>query len=403
MLTLDLVRIRRSKGEILPRYIKKLDKLLPKAEQLIELYKEHIDRTRGELDETIRDIIGDGTDFLVLRGLSKLLSDRSEFTMQAPIDPRELRREIFERAAKAHPVTLHPDLHHRVNREQLLQEVADVFELTLAQVEAALYADLQDAYVLTAFDEIGPEALLHRYNLALAQAVLFRARSMHIDLFNANAKRLRQLMRFIKFFRLIASVIPIDGGYRFAIDGPMSIFRFCQKYGLQMANFLPALLLCEDWQMEAELLWDGKNDLCHFKLTSDSLLQSHFPDKGVYVTEEEKYFRKRWKDFDLEWELKPKTKIIRLGAQQVTISDYELAHPDGREVLLEFVGFWHRQSLLSKLKAIQEHDIQNLILIAPARLRVSENDLPQSDAAVYFFKDVVLPKRVVALAETLTS
>ena len=401
MLTLDLVRVRRSKGSILPRYVKMTPKLLEKAEVLLRLYEEHIGRTRGELEEAIRDVIGDGTDYLMQRGLSKLLSDRSEFEMTSELSPREVRQRLFELSAEVHPVALVPDLHHRTERSHVIAQVAEEFGVSSEQVEASFYADLQDSYILTKFEPMTPDKLLQRYNVALAQAVLFRATQLRVELYQANAKRLRQLMRYIKFFRLIADIKRQDKDYVFVIDGPVSLFRFCQKYGLQMANFLPALLLCEDWKLEAELRWDDKRDMCQFALKSDGSLVSYYKDRGVYVTEEEQYFRKRWKDFTLPWSLQPQAKIVRLGTQEVSVTDYLLRHEDGREVWVEIVGFWHRQSLLRKIQALKESDVRDLILVAPSRLRVSESNLQDTAQGIYFYKDVIHPKRVCELAETV--
>ena len=44
-------------------------------------------------------------------------------------------------------------------------------------------------------------------------------------------------------------------GYTFTIDGPLSLFTATNKYGLQIALFLPALLHCHDFRLDAELRW----------------------------------------------------------------------------------------------------------------------------------------------------
>ena len=44
-------------------------------------------------------------------------------------------------------------------------------------------------------------------------------------------------------------------GYVFHIDGPLSLFSATTKYGLQVALFLPALLHCADFRLDAELRW----------------------------------------------------------------------------------------------------------------------------------------------------
>jgi len=403
MLTFDLVRVKKSKGLVIPRYVKESKKLLEKASRLISIYKEYVGETRGELEEAIKDLIGDGTDYLLQRGFAKLLSDRSTFEMRASIEPSLVRQKLFEKTVPHHPIAVNPDLHHTVERHHIISDVAEELNLTIEEIEQTLYADLQDAYILEEFEDIEPVELLNRYNVALAQAVLFRASKMDIFLHNADAKRLRQLIRFVKFFRLISDIRPTDRGYHFVLDGPLSLFRFSQKYGLQMAKFLPALLLCEEWELEANLLWDEKKTRYHFRLDSNELLKSYYPDKGVYVTDEEKYFRKRWKSFKLDWSLQSKMKIIRLGTKDIIVTDYKVSHEDGRSVLLEILGFWHRDSLIRRLELLDEFNSEKIILVAPSRLRVSEQELAKYGSIVYFFKDVIQPKRIVEFAEKLTT
>ncbi|TNE44503.1 MAG: DUF790 family protein [Deltaproteobacteria bacterium] len=404
MLTSDLLRVKVIKDEIQPRYIDATKKrFLNHAERLIEVYKENVGQNRGVLDEDIKDVIGDGTDFVIQKGLSKLLSDRCEFEVVSRVPPRDLRERIFALSAQHHPVALQPDHHHTMDRNQLLTLVGEEFELSADEVEAAMYADLQDAYMLQSFDPIKAIDLLHRYNLALAQALLFRATHLYIELRNATAQRLRQMMRYIKFFRLIATAQPLGHNhYKIHIDGPLSLFRFTQKYGVQMATFLPALLLCDDWHLEAEIKWEDKKPPYRFFLDNDTELTSHYPDRGVYLTQEEQRFRKKWKTFTSEWSLEPHTQILRLGTHDTLVSDYILKHEDGREILLVVMGFWQRNTLLRKLELIQDFGPENLLIAAPARLRASQEDLPDEVAdRVYFFKEVIHPKKIAALADLL--
>lgn len=48
----------------------------------------------------------------------------------------------------------------------------------------------------------------------------------------------------------------LAAGYEAVLDGPASLFSQSQKYGIRMANFLPALPLCDRWEMTAEVLAD---------------------------------------------------------------------------------------------------------------------------------------------------
>jgi predicted nuclease of restriction endonuclease-like RecB superfamily len=404
MLTSDLLRARMRGDEVRPIYLDPGDRdARALAEALVALFAAYVGRTRGELDDALVELIGEGTDYLLHRGLAKLLSDRATFAVDAPCDPIELRRRVFERAAGCHPVALAPgDRVHTVTRDDVLAAVAGDLGLASTDVvERALYADLERAHVLRALDPIAPDALLHRYNVALAQAVLLRASALTVTIAPGDPARYRQLFRFIKFYRLMHSVRGDRGaGYAITLDGPASLFQLSSKYGLQMAEFLPALLLCEGWTLRAELLWGKERRPAFFALESGSGLRSHYPDKGVYVTDEERHFVERFAEVKTRWTLEKKPEIIDLGGHGVLIPDFVLRHADdGREALLEIVGFWRKGYLESRLQVLREHGPPNLVLAVSKRLRSSEDELADVPGEMFFFRDVILTREVLERAE----
>src|SRR5512146_3347310 len=110
MLTSDLLRARVVKGEVRPIYLDPADPaLLTLAAELIELHATGVGHTRGEREGAVAERVGEGTDYLLHRGLAKLLSDRTTFEVHAPCDPVALRRRVCELSAQHHPVALHDD------------------------------------------------------------------------------------------------------------------------------------------------------------------------------------------------------------------------------------------------------------------------------------------------------
>ncbi len=401
MLTSDLLRVKIKKEQIHPRWIDEgSPKYLRRAQEFIEIFKAHLGKKRGELEEQLRDVVGEETDYIVQRGMIKLLMDSAEFEIASKADPREIRRRAFQLAAENYPVTpMEPD-----RRREILQTVAEEFQMTPEEVEASLFGDLQEAHVLKAFSEMTPRQLLQRYNLALTQALLFRAESLKINLKKPTPQRLRQLYRYLKFFQLMATAEPReDGDFCFKVDGPLSLFRFHQKYGLQMAKFLPALLLCEDWSLEADIRWEYKNRKkrkLKFSLDSSAPLKSHYPDKGVYVTQEEQAFRDNWSEKKLGWKLKPRAEIFKLGPKDTLITDYQLVAPDGRSCFLAILGFWHPRWLQRKLQWVEKYAPPNIIFSAPAKLQTSKDPLPpEVENRVHFYKYVIQSKKITELAE----
>ena len=105
MLTADLAMSWQRGDRINPRYIDAEDgEYLRAAEDLIALFSSHGGRARASLEESLQEYVGTGTDYRILRGLIKLLTDRCEFETSAPAEPSEIRRALFHRARSRHPV-----------------------------------------------------------------------------------------------------------------------------------------------------------------------------------------------------------------------------------------------------------------------------------------------------------
>ncbi len=84
-------------------------------------------------------------------------------------------------------------------------------------------------------------------------------------------------------------------GYVLQIDGPLSLFSATTKYGLQVALFLPALLHCSDFRLEAELRWGPRREPRSFLLEPRDGLVSHQADTGTYTPVELKAFVERFR------------------------------------------------------------------------------------------------------------
>jgi hypothetical protein len=369
------------------------------------LYQKHLGKKRGALDAALTELVGEQTDYLVYRGLGKLLQDRSTFEVASPIDPRELREKVFTLSAAHHPVPEHGDPLHTFTRAAALAQVGLELKMRPEDVEEALYADLEEEQRLTESDPMAPEALLARYNVALAQAVLLRATKVTLTLAPGDAKRMRQLFRFIKFYRLMHTLSGSrQKGYTVVLDGPMSLFQHTGKYGLQLAEFLPALLLCRGWSMVAELQWGKERKPATFTLTSEDGLVSHYPDKGVYVTDEERHFQERFAALESQWDLEREGELFDLGGEGVLVPDFVARNRlDGREALIEVLGFWRKGYLESRVELLRKHGPKNLLLLVSHRLRSTAEEQGELPGHVVFFKDVIPSKDVLAWLRDIRS
>ena len=157
--------------------------MVEKAAAILHAFATNVGNARSAVDEALVEVEGDGIDHKLVRGLAKLCFDRSEFDTDAVLPPFELRKAVFGLAARTGPVLFGdaavPDDGAEPTRTAAALYAALGTELgtTGAALERALYADLPSEQLLKRVDVPGPEWLLHRYNVALVQAALLRARA----------------------------------------------------------------------------------------------------------------------------------------------------------------------------------------------------------------------------------
>lgn len=394
MLTSNLLRARVWKGEIRPENIATNDpELLGLAATLIESFESHLGRPRHELESELKELLGTGTEFLLQRGLAKLLWDRCEFDSPVAIDPFLLRQKVFALAAKCRQ-----ENQGHLKFGEIYQQLASELPLEEAfDVQNVLYADLKEEQHITEFKKVKPDWLLKRYNVALAQAVLFRASELKVRVANQPILAYRELFRRIKFFQLMYQVRGnSEEGYELELDGPMSLFRSSQKYGVQMANFLPTLLHLSEWSLDATILWGKAKEPKRFSLSHETGLEPYAWLTAQWQPEEMQFLKHRFDKVTTDWTLTEEPELIDLGGQGVLVPDYVFEHkPTGKRVLMEIFGYWRKGGLARRLQLLKEHGPPNLLLAVSEELHVDEElqeELPQE---VYTFRSIPNAREVV--------
>ena len=406
MLTGTLVRVRFSKQRIIPLYLRRDDpQWLEVAESLLLIFREGVGRTRGEIEAEIDEMVGEGLATLAHRGLAKILEDRAEFEVVADIAPDSLREKIFTAAAEQRK-TLRASGRARApfRRDAVLDAVAEELKLRPDQVASAMFADLRDENRLLSFDQaLDAQRLLDRYNVGLAQSVLLKSVHIEAEVRGEKPARYRQLFRQLKFHRLLYRVEgTMRDGFAIHIDGPLSLFSATNKYGLQMAMFLPALLLCRDFRLDAELRWGPKRDSRTFHLEASEGLVSHYADTGTYVPAELAAFVDRFRQVAPSWELSEATDVLELGREGVWVPDYQLRHKaTGLDVYVEVVGFWKKSSLERLLRLLPEHGPPRYVLAISDRFKVDEASLGELSGPVLRFKEIPNAVELASLLDRL--
>ena len=399
MLTADLVQASVRRGTVVPRYLDTTNAdFIALAETLIAVFKARRSGPRHALEADLKDLLGTGTSFLLHRGLAKLLYDRCEFTTTADVEPVLLRQAVFEAGA----ATYKEHGSATFDRASVLANVATRFELSIEALERGLYGDLKEEQTLESFKSCTAEWLLKRYNVALAQAVLLKATSLKIQLPSQPATRYREIFRQMKFCQLLYRVEgTATTGYRLQLDGPLSLFKSAQKYGLQMANFLPTLLHAEGWKLEADVLWGRRREELEFKLDAKKGLAPPNHSRGQWLPDEILWLKERFPKLESDWEISTDTELVDLGGLGVLVPDYVFEHKKSRRrVFMEVFGFWRRGAIEGRLRLLKEHGPENLILALGRQLRVDDDALENVPGEVYQFRDAPIAREVLKLLET---
>jgi uncharacterized protein len=387
MLTSDLALSWRRGDRVNPRYIKTDDaNYLQEAEGLIAIFCENEGRRRAELNAELNEYVGFGTNYKIMRGLIKLLTDRCEFeTRSAAGEPIEIRKTLFLAAKNFHPVN------NENVKTEIIERVAQELNCSAQEVLESLYADLTDNQKLISFETLSPRELIDRYNLAQAQALLYRCLEMHLWIEPQRASDYREIFNAIKSFRLIHSIKGnAVNGYHITLTGPVSMFHRSQKYGVQMAVFLPALLNCKSWRMRAEI-HSKERDNAFYELDSNQkLLRSHYDNTPEYENPVIEKLFANWRKLKSEWTLEANREVVDLG-QTAFIPDLVLRHPNGKKVYLDVLGFWTPDSLKKRLREFESASgFCNFIIAAWEELRGSREDdvVPFSDNVIVFKRNL---------------
>jgi len=366
------------------------------CEKLINLFAGHMGRTYGELDCALEQFESTSVDFKIYRGLAKLLLDQCIFASSWEGDHEILRHRIFEKAQASYPIVMQPDLLHQCTKTDVLSEVAVELGERTERLDEILYGDLFENRIMTGLErEMSPQELLRRYNLALAQGILYRAVRMRLWL----RHDFKTIFKYIKLAQLMYEIQPLpSGGYQVDLDGPASILRHTQKYGIHMARFLPGLLLTSGWQMSA--LIDSERGPRTFQLDDTCGLHTYYEKEHPFDSSVEEKFFRAFEKVETDWRIEREAEVIDLKGT-VLIPDFTFTHPDGRSRSMEIVGFWTPEYLEKKLSKLQKAGSHNLLIAINEQLRCSKE--PFLGRAIFFKTSVRVPQVLEALDRTETS
>ena len=395
MLRADLIRPRLliEGGQVRTPYLPADYHWLGVARALGQIFQQAVGQSRAALQQRLSDYEGDNLDYPIIRGLAAVLENGAIFGNDPAVDPVQLRASLFRRG---------PATTGHVTREQILAETAAEWQITPAQAEIALFGDLLEEQLLLDTGRIpAPADLIARYNLEVARGVLYWAREVQLWVGDSY----KDVFKYIKLFKLMYGVAPAgEHGYHITLFGPISPFvKSTLRYGLQFAAFMPALLLCHQWQLVAEVRPPQTDRFCRYELNDQNPLTGYFKGSGPFDSRLEAdfaaEFEARYERSGRDWQLAREPELI-INEDSVLIPDFSLTHRDGRKALLEIVGFWHPHYLKRKLEKVRQASCPNLILLVYESANVAEEEWRDAPAgAVLFFKNKPILKEILTALE----
>lgn len=404
MLPTDLLHYRFRGETVVPQRLPLDERILEMAGEAIAAFTDYQGQTQGALDEHLQILEGDSTDYRIKRSFAHILRNSfSTFEMISPLEPMELRDRLFTLASQAPPTPARRAQTLATLAEQLSEEQGKL--VLPAAIEQGLYADLPENRILTQFDPPNPADLIHRYNLAQVQGIFYKASEVVIQAHRNVPGQYKLLFRYLKLFQLMTYIEgDVDHGFTISLDGPTSLFKPSTRYGLAFAKMLPALLHVTKWSLKATLQHKDSYSKAvrqgQFSLDQGCDLVTHYPPGKPYDSMLEAAFVARWEKLKTPWQLEREVNLIPIPGS-VMIPDFRLVHPDGRDFILEIVGYWRPEYLQKKFRQVEQADVNNLILAISERLNLAKAGVnPQTiPARVVWFKEKLNPKDILALLD----
>lgn len=354
MLTRELLLFRVRDGKLRPTYVKREDAaLLALASELIAEVEAGRGRTRDEVEETLALRAGAHSRPKVARGLVKLLVDRMLFDEPAE-GISEARASAFREAAR-----VLRSLPADATVETYQARLAEAFPRPLEELRESLYADLPGHRRLQDWEALTAPELVDRYNLALAQGPLFDARRLTLRAKAPELLRVRKVLRWLKFCRLVAEVRREGEDWVLEVEGPGAMLALQKKYGLQLASFLSVVPVLERWQLTAALE-SPRRRVTLVLDDKDPLVSPHGSALG-HIPPEVATLAEGFDDADWELDLLPLPR--HTGAAGLCVPDLTFRHREsGREVALELFHAWHAGPLARRLEELRSRPDAGLLL-----------------------------------------
>lgn len=474
MLPLELLRTKiTNKGKrITPLFcLPSADNLLL-AQKLISEFHLSNDKkeTKGELQKRLFLYENSYDDFKLIRGLIVLLERRCIFKINQSFYSNNetknltqlpssffLRKVLFEESSKD-GLSL-----EYTQRDKIFKNVASKLGIDTNYIEKLMWLDQEDFLILESFSSIEPMHLLGTYNLAILQTLLFN--SVNFEFTVKGGTNWKQVLRTIKRFGLMYNlqIVNKNSEYNFPketpfnknkqdirdnddfkssfndniicfIDGPLSIFKLTNKYGILIAKVIPKIISSHKWNIKASIIKNSISGrkLYEFNLSSDidiyifNAINERF--YNYYQFEDsndlnlnfdssvEVKFATQFEKFRTGWKLIREPEPLILPNGRAFIPDFLFEKYD-KKIYFEIIGFWTPQYLERKFKKIYEiikindskYDLliavneNNFVSESTELKKLLSNSMLNDNNIIIYKKDSIPMKKIVLYLKSIES
>ncbi len=378
--------------------------------KIIKLYEEMAEKkvSRANVDENVSKLEAKYTDYKLVRGICHLLEQRCVYASYTSSNIAfadngnnntnnavYLRRNIFEESSrKGYPVTEN-------ERRHILQRVASKNNLTIDELELAMWNDLDKNKYLKNFDSLTSLQLAAWYNISILQTLLFNCVKLEFSVYGGfNWKKILRKIKQLGLMYFLYNETNLklasnnqtknqemllesinDKRIICTVDGPLSIVRLTDRYGIAMAKLIPLIIFTDRWSIDATILrksmkgikktynfrlsnrdkdlpiFDASHNASHAPLQSeaDSEIGLSF---NKYIMDDfdsnvEKKFMDKFLKFSTDWQLVREPDPLILSDGKAFIPDF-VFEKYGVKVYLEIVGFWTKDYLKRKFEKIKD-------------------------------------------------
>ncbi len=324
---------------------------------------------RRAVEEALRRQERHVRDVARLAGIAKMLLDLCEFVPPPGAEHAPaIRDAVFRARGRRWPPVPGDRMAPYGEAGALLGRRAD-------EMERLLYADAPGARVLARAPQLGGRALLARYNLELARAVLLDAERVRITARGG----WRGIFRAVKVARLMYTITRAGRSYEVELTGPAAAYiTRPTRYGARFARLVPALARAPAWRLEADVRRGDETVRFRASGRPRGSAPRRAPIGAVarHARYDSAWERSLAEDFRLRlgserdgWRLSREATPVAVG-DELFLPDFTLRHVDGREVLVELVGFWTPEYLDAKARKLASAKLDNLILVVYRGLAV---------------------------------